>query len=323
MKNVHRKLEELNLLDNFLFGSMVTHPEYGEYFSRSLLQVILNRKFGKLTVIPQKVYYGSDTNLHGAQLDVYLEETEDETTTVYDVEPELKRQSEVLKTLPKRVRFYHAKMDSRSLKSGEKYHALKNVIIIVIMPYDPFGLNRMLYTVKNGCVEEPGMPYEDGALTLFFYTKGKIGIPSEEIRQLLAYMENSSLENATNSFLRELHEMVEHVKHDEEVSVEYMRKMEEEEVLLERGRQLGIEEGILEGIREGKREGIELGKAEGKREGIELGKAEGKMEGIQAFILSCMEDGSSKKSVIEKLIKYFKLSIEEAEEYYQEYILQK
>ncbi|MBQ4537772.1 MAG: hypothetical protein II994_09195 [Lachnospiraceae bacterium] len=70
-----KKLEELNLLDNFLFGSMVTHPEYGEQFSRSILQIILNRKFDKLTVIPQKVYYGSDTDLHGARLDVYLART--------------------------------------------------------------------------------------------------------------------------------------------------------------------------------------------------------------------------------------------------------
>ncbi len=27
---------------------------------------------------------------------------------------------------------------------------------------DPFGLNRMVYTIENGCVEVPGMLYEDG-----------------------------------------------------------------------------------------------------------------------------------------------------------------
>ena len=32
------------------------------------------REFGKLTVIPQKVYGGTDTDKHGARLDVYLEE---------------------------------------------------------------------------------------------------------------------------------------------------------------------------------------------------------------------------------------------------------
>lgn len=71
-----RKLEELNLLDDFLFGSMVTYPEIGEKFMRELLKVIFQRDFGKLKVIPQKVYYGSNTDKHGARLDVYLEEPE-------------------------------------------------------------------------------------------------------------------------------------------------------------------------------------------------------------------------------------------------------
>ena len=131
------------------------------------------------------------------------------------------------------------------------------------------------------------MPYEDGALTLFLYTKGRIGIPSEEVKQLLAYMENSSAENATNNFLQELHDMVEHVKHDEEVSIRYMRMMEDERDLLERGRQMGIEEGIL--------------------------------FGIQAFIEDSMEENIPKVYVIEKLIRRFELSEEEATTYYEKY----
>ena len=67
---VKRKLEELNLLDNFLFGSMVTHPELGESFVRELLQIIFNRQFGKLIVVPQKVYNGTDTDIHGAMFSV-------------------------------------------------------------------------------------------------------------------------------------------------------------------------------------------------------------------------------------------------------------
>ena len=43
-----RKLEELNLLDDFLFGSMVTYPEIGEKFTRELLKTIFQKDFGKL-----------------------------------------------------------------------------------------------------------------------------------------------------------------------------------------------------------------------------------------------------------------------------------
>ena len=124
-----RKLEELNLLDDFLFGTMVTYPVIGEKFVRELLQTIFDREFGKLTMVPQKVYYGSNTDKHGARLDVYVEkETEEETDAAYDVEPDQNNGEEEVKALPRRVRFYHAKIDAQSLKSGTDYGTLKREI---------------------------------------------------------------------------------------------------------------------------------------------------------------------------------------------------
>lgn len=226
-----------------MFGSMVTHPEIGEKFMRELLRVIFQRDFGKLKVIPQKVYYGSDTDKHGARLDVYLEEEEaDEVATVYDVEPDKNDDLEDRMAVPLRVRFYHAKIDSNSLKSGESYHMLKKVIVIMIMPYDPFGRDRMVYTIRSKCEEEPDMPYDDGARTLFLYTKGKRGNPPEELRQLLHYMEDTKKENAQNESLRSIHEMVEAVKGEREVSLEYMKIFEREEML------------VRQGIKEGRKE---------------------------------------------------------------------
>lgn len=232
-----RTLEELNLLDDFLFGSMVTYPKIGEAFIRELLKTIFGREFGSLTVIPQKVYYGSDTNKHGARLDVYLEEElPNNKAVVYDVEPDNKTDTETLKALPLRVRFYHAKIDSKSLKSGESYHALKRVCVIIIMPDDPFHENRMIYTIRNICEEVPSMPYDDGARTIFLYTKGTEGNPPERLKQLLHYMEDTKEENAVNDTLLHIHEMVRTVKQDEEVSLEYMKIFEREEMLIRQGR---------------------------------------------------------------------------------------
>ena len=245
-----RTLEELNLLDDFLFGSVVSYPGIGEQFARILLRIIFQKEFGKLTVISQKNYYGVDTDKHGARLDVYLEETASgdslENVTIYDVEPEKKSSEKVVTALPKRVRFYHAKIDAENLKSGTDYHTLKNVIIIMITPYDPFGLNRMVYTIKNGCVEEPQMPYDDGATTLFLYTKGTAGNPPKELRQLLLYFENTTKSNASNEDLKEMQAMVETVKRDKEVSIGYMKTFEMERFLLDQGREEGREEGRKE-----------------------------------------------------------------------------
>ena len=219
---VFKRLGEMNLLDDFLFGMVVTYPEIGERFVKSLLKIIFGREFKHLSVTAQKVLYGADRNLHGARLDVYLEPeagSEPEgRAAVYDLEPDRKDTPADKKVLPRRVRFYHGKIAARSLNSGADYDELKDVVVIMILPFDPFGLRRMVYTVKNQCVEVPEMEYEDGASTLFLYTKGTEGIPSEALRQMLHYMEDTVYENAVNEELREIHRMVETVKKDPEVA---------------------------------------------------------------------------------------------------------
>ena len=217
-----KKLSEMNLLDDFLFGSVVTYPEIGEKFICCLLKTILGRKVKHLSVTAQKVFYGADSDLHGARLDVCLEPEIEEglegNATVYDIEPENGAGRSDRRALPRRMRFYHGKIAARSLKAGEAYEDLKNTIVIMIMPFDPFGLNRMMYTIKSRCVEAPEMEYEDGASTIYLYTRGAEGIPSEAVRQLLRYMEDTTYENAVNEDLRDIHRMVEIVKKDHKVA---------------------------------------------------------------------------------------------------------
>ena len=242
---VKRTVEELNLIDDFLFYKMISHPEFGEEFSRELLRIILGKEVGKLQVVPQKVYYGSDPQTHGTRLDVYMEENEEgnpEDATVYDVEPESTEKEETVKSLARRTRFYHSKIDVGKLQSGQDYTALKNVVVIFIMTKDPFGKNRMIYTVANRCLEVPDIPYDDGARTLFLFTKGKEGSPREELCEFLQYMEQSSEENAKSDVVKRIHQMTKRVKSNEEVSIEYMKIYEKEKML----REMGYEEGAMQ-----------------------------------------------------------------------------
>lgn len=73
MQNKRKKLEELNLLDDFLFNAMMTYPEMGEEFTRKILKLLFNKEFRNLKVIAQKSYGGLNTDLRGARLDVYVE----------------------------------------------------------------------------------------------------------------------------------------------------------------------------------------------------------------------------------------------------------
>ena len=237
-----RKLEELNLLDDFLFNAMLAYPDTGEAFIRKLLETLFDRKFPHLKIRAQESFAGVNTDLRGARLDVYIEEdgsvqiNGDEIPTVYDVEPDHNHKTAEIRVFPKRARFYHAMIDRRSLKAGEHFGKMKKVYVIFICDYDPFGYDRVLYTIKNRCLEEPTMPYEDDAETWVLYTRGKKGNISESLRQLLSYMENTNQNNAINEDLRDIQQMVDQVKRDGEVSLRYMKWFEHDQMMYEQGR---------------------------------------------------------------------------------------
>ena len=142
-----KKLEEMNLIDDFLAYSLATHKVYGEESSRYILECILQRRIRHIMVVPQKAWPGETLEKHGIRLDVYLDEEDGE---LFDVEPDRNDASGDVKTLPRRIRFYHAKIDAGNLTAGEEYSELRNVTVIFITTYDPFGMGRMVYTVKSG-----------------------------------------------------------------------------------------------------------------------------------------------------------------------------
>ena len=96
------------------------------------------------------------------------------------------------------------------------------------------------------------MPYEDGARTIFLYTKGTKGNISKELRELLHYMEDTEEKNAVNSSLQKIQKMVEKVKEDKGVFLEYMKIWEREQMIREEGMEAGIAAGKKRRHRPGK-----------------------------------------------------------------------
>ena len=154
----HRPLAELDLMDDFLFNALLAYPEYGRRFCRKFLKILFGREFKNLNIVTQKSYGGRDTGLHGARLDVYIEEGDEveidssNVSTIYDIEPDKNNKRKDIDFIAQRTRFYHAIIDSRSLKSGQSYDKLKRVFVIFICPYDPFGDDRMIR--ENAVSEE-------------------------------------------------------------------------------------------------------------------------------------------------------------------------
>ncbi len=244
MKIGKRKLEELNLMDDFLFFEAVS-GEKGEWFCRLLIRAICQRDVKDIQINPQNMIQGSDTMRHGIRMDLYVDES---GRCLYDFEPDKYTDK---KLLPKRNRYYRALLDGRLLEAGEEYDKLPDMWTIFILSRDPFGKNRMCYTIKNKIIEEPDTQYEDGAVSLFLYTKGAKG-GSKQLTQLLNYIVESKKENAVSEELKELHRYVTRIKRRKEVGVRYMKSWELEKMWRREAREEGREEGRKEGIGQGR-----------------------------------------------------------------------
>lgn len=223
MSYTNKTLEELNVLDDFLMNAIVTTPEVGEMFCRTVLSVLLQKKVGKVKVVSQRMIPPFTPEHRGIRMDVEIQEfeTKDEgkvPASIYDLEPNLRRNIH----LPRHNRFYQAKIDARHLKSGEEnFVKLPDLYIITITNYDPFGYDYMMYCIKNQCAEISELYYDDGLEFIYFYTGGHKG-GNESIKAMLNYFQNSRKENAIDEATREIDRIVEQVRIMPEVRNEYM-----------------------------------------------------------------------------------------------------
>lgn len=224
MSYVKRALKELNLLDDFLMGAVASDEEIGPEFCRIVLSTFLGRKIGEVRVISQRTIPALSPELRGIRMDVEVTEVREEAEglpamNIYDIEPHIPRDG----NLPRRNRFYQAKVDGRNMPGGtEDFYRLPNLYVITITPYDPFGYDYMMYTVRNRCEEVPGMDYEDGLQFIYLNPKGTKG-GSSDIREMLHYFQSSQEENATNESLKKIHDYVSRVKILPEVEKDYMK----------------------------------------------------------------------------------------------------
>ena len=225
MSYTKRKLEELNVLDDFLLSALAADEEVGEAFCREVLSILLQREIGQVKVITQKTIMALTPEHRGIRLDVEVNEEKSteingiQALNVYDIESHLQDNTD----FPRHNRFYQAKIDGRYLKSGEKdFRYMPDLYVITITDYDPFGKDYMVYNVHNKCEEYPELEYDDGLKFYYFNTTGTKG-GNTEIRELLLYLKDSKEKNAVNEDLKKIHQYVNKIKLRPEVREEYMR----------------------------------------------------------------------------------------------------
>lgn len=241
-----RKLKELTIKDNFMFGAVMSDEDN----CRKLLELVLGMPIERVTVSKEKsiVYH---PEYKGIRLDVYAE---DEKHTHYNVEMQVVKKQK----LEKRTRYYHSQIDMELLAGGEEYAKLPDTYVIFICDFDPFGQGKYRYTFQNVCMEDKEMKLKDGSISVFLNTCGKNREDiSEPLARFLDFVKadlKESMEDFEDAFILQLQNTVRKVKSNREMEGRFMvfEEMLKDERAegKEEGRQEECAENILLWLRE-------------------------------------------------------------------------
>ena len=206
-----KQLEELTIVDDFMFGAVMKNPKR----CKPLLEYILGVKIKKIEYPELQKTIDKQYKSKSVRLDVYVE---DDKHTVYNIEIQTTRK----KNLPKRLRYYQGIIDLNIIDKGEDYTSLKKSFVIFICTYDPFGAGRYIYTFRNRCDEDDTIFLGDEATKIVLNAKGTKGDISKELKDTLDFIAGKAPQS---EYAKDLQAAVEEVKQSKEWRREYMLLM--------------------------------------------------------------------------------------------------
>lgn len=233
-----KRLQDLTIKDNFMFGAVMSIEENCIAF----LEMVLGLPIEKVVVSKERsmIYH---PEYRGVRLDIYAR---DEKHTHYNVEMQARRQAD----LGKRSRYYHSQIDVECLEKGLPYEELPNTFVIFICDFDPFGCGLYYYSFQNECQEDTRAKLCDGNKTIFLSTKGKNKeqMPQSLVK-FLKFVEADlaeSEEDFDDELVRQFQTSIRKIKTSREMGERYMLFEE----LLKEERQEGLAQGRQENARE-------------------------------------------------------------------------
>ena len=134
----------------------------------------------------------------------------------------------------------------------------------------------MIYTIRNRCIEVPDLEYDDGATTLFLNVTGKSADVSQDLKELLAYMRDTTHARAVNPGLKEIQEGIDQIKTEPSVREAYMTLGD----YIRAEREEAAEEAAEEAMAEAEKAKAEVEKAKAEAEKV---KAEAEMIKAEAI----------------------------------------
>ncbi|MCQ2495617.1 MAG: Rpn family recombination-promoting nuclease/putative transposase [Lachnospiraceae bacterium] len=242
MARKRKKLKELTIKDNFMFAAVMLEGDN----AKRLLELALGIELDHVDISYEKsIVYNPEYK--GVRLDVFVK---DEKGTHFNVEMQATSQQ-----IEKRARYYQGQIDMELLVSGAEYEALPDSYVLFICDFDPLGIGRYKYTVRQTIEEDSDYDYSDGRHTVFLSTVGtnEEDVPKALVKFLkfVAAEPESSNDDFDDDFVRQLQNSVEKIKKSRDMEARYMLFEE----MMKNEYKAGREDGIIEGKREGQLEG--------------------------------------------------------------------
>ena len=292
--NYRRKLSDLSLIDDYLFGLFVQEAG-SEELLKELVEHLLDIKISKVSLKQKQHEISSEPDFHGIRLDAFLS---DDSDTLYDIEVQTSNHYNI----PKRMRYYQSLIDREQMPSGEyDYSKLKKTIIVFITNFDLFGKGLYRYTFENVCTEDKTLLLEDESIKVVLNTKGTdpTGV-APELVELLEYFHNSNKETAdklTSDFVKRLDKSLEPIKNSPKFGGAYMSYQEVVYAERKMGEKIGEERGILKGLEKGRQEGEERGILKGLEKGRQEGEEKGRLEERSKLKARLRKQGMSEQEI--------------------------
>ena len=237
-----KRWEDLDITDDFIFTRVMRNKR----LCRTLLEMILKVKVGRIKFLTSHHAIQIDPNAKGIIMDVYLKDE----NKVINVEMQTSNHGD----LARRARYYQAAADIDTTPKGSQYKDLRQNYVIFICTFDPFDRDKPIYWFQNICLHH-GEPIflNDGTTKLFLNTASKsLDSLDGDLRLFYDYVRERT---ARTPFTRELDSSISRMKQEKEernMYLTYSSRMME-------SRQDGYAEGLHTGLATGREQGISIG----------------------------------------------------------------
>ena len=226
MTRKYKRLEELEIWDDFMFGAVMSNKE----LCKHLLEIILQKKIRDIRYTELQKTIDLQYDAKSIRLDVYVE---DDLDSVYNIEIQTTDE----KNLPKRSRFYQGMIDLNILNKGESYNKLKKSYVIFICNYDPFRKGRCFYRFENVCVDDPSLKLKDDSVKIMINPYGNDTKQfGKGFAALMDFLKNGQI---SDTYTESLKDEITEVKVSEEWRRRYMKLLIRDQENIEIGKELG------------------------------------------------------------------------------------